>query len=89
MVISGAEFKDRLYHRLVRVRHGKEPVLRSPVENFSLRRVSVSFRHVPEELIADFDGLPPQARDQVRHYVEQLARHSDHYAEQLRGADPA
>ena len=84
VVISGPDFKDRLYHRLTRVKHGAEPALRSPVENFALRRVSVSFRHVPEELISDFHGLPEPAREQVRDYVETLAQVSEHYAAQLR-----
>jgi len=83
VVISGSEFKDRLYHRLVQVRHGDTPRLHSPVPNFSLRRVSVSFRHVPEDLITDFDGLPHGARDRIRPYVQQLANSSPHYATQL------
>ena len=82
-VFSGTDFKDRLYHRVVQVRTGGEPELRSPLENFELRRVSVSFRLVPTELISDFDQLPPDRREQVRDYVEQLASGSEHYRAQL------
>lgn len=83
VVFSGPEFKDRLYHRITQVRHGAEPAIRSPIADFSLRRVSVSFRHVPEPLICDFDDLPQPARDLVRPYVEELAGSSAHYAKQL------
>lgn len=84
VVFSGSEFKERLYHRITRVRYGAEPALKSPIEGFALRRVSVSFRHVPEPLISDFDGLPSAAQELVRPYVEQLAGASEHYARQLR-----
>jgi hypothetical protein len=83
VIISGDDFKDRLYHRLVRVKHGAEPEMSSPLPGFSLRRVSVSFRHVPETLIADLDGLPEESQKRVRPYVEELARSSPHYADQL------
>lgn len=82
-ILSGPEFKDRLYHRITRVRHGLEPAMRSRLDGFEVRRVSVSFRHVPEELIVDFDGLSPESRDKVRDYVEELARHSAHFRRQL------
>lgn len=84
-VFSGAEYKDRLYHRVSQVRHGLEPAMTSHVEGFEVRRVSVSFRHVPEELIQDFAGLPESSREQVRDYVEELAGHSPHFREQLSG----
>jgi alkylated DNA repair protein (DNA oxidative demethylase) len=82
-VLSGPDFKDRLYHRITQVRYGDEPTIESRLENFQTRRVSVSFRHVPEELILDFDGLSPRARDRVQGYVEDLAEDSAHFREQL------
>jgi alkylated DNA repair dioxygenase AlkB len=88
VIISGADYKDRLYHRLTRVRYGAEPELQSPLADFALRRVSVSFRHVPEALISDFAELPAPARERVRPYVEQLARGSEHFAGQLAQAPP-
>jgi len=84
VVFSGAEFKRRLYHRITRVRYGVEPALTSPLQDFALRRVSVSFRHVPQPLICEFSGLPSTARELVRPYVEALAASSEHYARQLR-----
>ncbi|MDD9942209.1 MAG: alpha-ketoglutarate-dependent dioxygenase AlkB [Myxococcales bacterium] len=83
VVFSGPYFKEQLYHRIVQVRRGGSPALDCRVPNFDLRRVSVSFRHVPESLVTDLDGLPSQARNTVRAYVQELARHSDHFARQL------
>ena len=84
VIFSGPHYKDHLYHRIRQVRHGAEPALPSPVEDFALRRISISFRHVPERLISNFDELPAAARDTVRPYIEELAQHSTHFAAQLR-----
>jgi len=83
-ILSGSEFKDRLYHRVAHVRTGDQPELRSSLDNFEVRRVSVSFRSVPEELICDFGELPLERREQVREYVQELALSSEHYRDQLR-----
>ena len=88
-VLSGGDYKDRLYHQVTEVRTGLEPVLSSRVPDFEVRRISVSLRHVPEELIADFSALPEGSREQVRGYVEELAERSAHFREQLRGAPPS
>jgi len=82
-ILSGPEFKDRLYHRVVKVRTGATPILRARIANFELRRISLSFRHVPQELIEDFNQLPEVAQRQVRAYVRELAQSSEHYKEQL------
>jgi len=83
VVISGERYKDQLYHRVTRVRHGQEPRLEIQLDDFQLRRVSVSFRHVPEEYIYDLGSLGPAASSIARPYVEQLAEHSPHFREQL------
>jgi len=82
-VFSGPELKDRLYHLITEVRHGLEPAIGCRLDDFEARRVSVSFRHVPQELISDLDGLSPRARAQVQGYVEELAQHSAHFSQQL------
>lgn len=84
-ILSGPEFKDRLYHRVVRVRMGQEPRMDCRLDGFELRRVSVSFRHVPDALICELGDLPADRREQVRGYVEQLAAESEHFAAQLEG----
>ena len=86
-VLSGPEFKDRLYHRVSEVRHGRQPAIGSQLPGFEVRRVSVSFRYVPEELISDFSDLSASSGAQVRDYVEELAKHSPHFRQQLARAD--
>jgi alkylated DNA repair dioxygenase AlkB len=86
-ILSGAEYKDRLYHRITKVRTGDLPAMHTELANFELRRVSVSFRHVPAELIEDFHDLPPPTQNQIRDYVETLAEHSPHFRAQLDGED--
>lgn len=78
-IISGPEYKDRLYHRITQVRTGAKPRLHSTLENFELRRVSVSFRHVPEELIEDVSELPEDSQSTIAPYIESLSQHSEHF----------
>ena len=83
VVFSGPRFKDHLYHRVTRVRYGQAPALTCRVPGFEVRRVSVSFRHVPESAIADLDDLGLAARADVLPYVETLAETSAHFRDQL------
>ncbi|PRQ06252.1 alpha-ketoglutarate-dependent dioxygenase AlkB [Enhygromyxa salina] len=82
-ILSGPDFKDRLYHRITEVRHGRQPEIGCQLDGFEVRRVSVSFRTVPSALILDFDQLSAASRELVRDYVRQLARGSSHFGEQL------
>ncbi|MFT4628520.1 MAG: alkylated DNA repair protein (DNA oxidative demethylase) [Myxococcota bacterium] len=86
VILSGPEFKDRLYHRVTRVRHGQLPALTTQLDRFAVRRVSVSFRHVPDAYIHDLHELGDAARAIATHYVEQLAVHSPHFRAQLDAA---
>jgi alkylated DNA repair protein (DNA oxidative demethylase) len=83
IIISGDEYKDRLYHRITRVRHGQEPALEIQLPYFNLRRVSVSFRHVPERYIYDLGELSTEAQSIAQPYVEQLSQNSEHFRQQL------
>ncbi len=83
-IISGEHFKDRLYHRVTQVRTGSIPQMECRVPNFDLRRVSVSFRHVPNDRIAPFGDFPAERQKLVRDYMETLAERSTHFREQLR-----
>ncbi|MFT5993454.1 MAG: alkylated DNA repair protein (DNA oxidative demethylase) [Bradymonadia bacterium] len=88
-IISGPEFKDRLYHLVSAVRTGREPRMECRVPNFELRRVSVSFRHVPTELVQDLGEFPAQRRDAIVGYVKELAETSEHYQRQLASVNDA
>jgi hypothetical protein len=54
------------------------------LDDFRLRRVSVSFRFVPEEHIKSLSEFSEGARDQIRGYVEQLAKSSPHFQRELK-----
>jgi DNA oxidative demethylase len=84
VIISGPEYKQRLYHRITRVRFGAEPPLSSRLKGFDVRRVSVSFRHVPEAHIHDLGSLNESARCIVLPYLETLAEHSEHFRKQIK-----
>lgn len=88
VIFSGPRYKDHLYHRVTRVRYGKQPALTCRVPGFEVRRVSVSFRYVPEEHIQDLAALSPEARAKVLGYVETLAQGSPHFDAQLRALTP-
>ncbi|MFT7521338.1 MAG: alkylated DNA repair protein (DNA oxidative demethylase) [Kiritimatiellia bacterium] len=87
VILSGPEYKDRLYHRVTRVRYGQQPVLGSQLDGFEVRRVSVSFRYVPERYIQDLCDLGDRARSIALPYVQQLAEGSQHYRAQLVALD--
>ena len=85
VVISGPRYKDELYHRVTQVRHGQNPALTAQIEHFAIRRVSISFRHVPESAILDAGDLSPDNQAIVRPYLEELAPFSHHFDGQLCG----
>jgi DNA oxidative demethylase len=85
VLFSGPHFKDHLYHRVTRVKHGDTPAMPAPLEDFTLRRVSVSFRFVPEAHIKSLSDFSAPAQALVRGYVEELARSSPHFEQQLKG----
>ncbi|MDP6947058.1 MAG: alpha-ketoglutarate-dependent dioxygenase AlkB, partial [Myxococcota bacterium] len=83
VIISGPDYKDRLYHRVTRVRHGRQPALSAILDDFEVRRVSVSFRHVPDTHIHDLGELDPDARAVALPYVQELAPYAEHFRRQL------
>lgn len=85
VVISGPRYKDELYHRVTQVRHGQDPALDAQIDHFSIRRISVSFRHVPNDAILDATDLTASNQAIVRPYLEELAPFSPHFRAQLDG----
>lgn len=88
VIFSGAHFKDHLYHRVTRVRHGDEPVMPTVLDDFKLRRVSVSFRFVPEQHIQPLEAWSAPTRARVQGYVETLAQSSPHFRSELEKVTP-
>jgi alkylated DNA repair protein (DNA oxidative demethylase) len=82
-LFGGDAWKKRVLHRVLRVdkRGGTRFDVRVP--DFETRRVNLTFRWVPDEHILPFAKLAPPAREDVRGYVETLARGSDFFAAQL------
>ena len=88
VIFSGPHFKDHLYHRVTRVRYGDAPVMPEVVDDFRLRRVSVSFRFVPPTHIKALSEFSEPAQAEVRGYVEQLATSSPHFRAELEATPP-
>ncbi len=86
-ILSGPNYKERLYHRVTRVRTGSLPSMSTQLADFALRRVSVSFRSVPVELIEELAALPAASSAKVRDYVETLAHRSPHWRAQFAALD--
>lgn len=82
-LFGGERWKRDHFHRVQRVdtRGGHRFDLQ--VQNFETRRVNLTFRYVPDEHVLPFSALPAAAREQVRGYLEELARHSAFFAAAL------
>jgi DNA oxidative demethylase len=86
VVLSGTQYKDLLYHRITSVEHGRHPEMPTVLENFRLRRISVSFRFVPTEHILPFKDFGPTQRAMVRPYVQALANSSPFFQSELQAS---
>lgn len=82
-IFGGERLKKRLFHRVQRVDRKGAP-FRLNVESFETRRVNFTFRYVPDEHIVRYAALPRGAAEDIRPYVELLARHSEFFAAELR-----
>jgi len=82
-IFGGDQWKNRTFHRVLRV--DKRGGHRFPPEvgGFETRRVNFTFRYVPEEHVIPFAALSSEARGDVRRYVQELARHSPFFAGEL------
>jgi alkylated DNA repair dioxygenase AlkB len=75
-VFAGPRWKDQLLHRVQRVDKRGGHDLPPAIEGFRTRRINFTFRYVPDPHTVPFARLGPAARDDVRGYVEELARRS-------------
>ncbi len=85
-VFAGNYWKRKVFHRVQRVDRRAGAVFEFPVEGFVTRRVNFTFRYVPDEHVVPFGELSAEAREDVRGYVEELAKHSEWFAEALENA---
>lgn len=82
-IFGGDRWKKRTFHRVQRVDKRDKHVLPPEIEGFVTRRVNFTFRYVPDEHVVPFAALSPEARQDVRGYVEELARSSPWFREAL------
>jgi alkylated DNA repair dioxygenase AlkB len=80
---GGPRWKDDLLHRVQRVDDKLHLDLPPAIEGFRTRRINFTFRYVPDEHVAPFAELSPEARDDVRDYVATLAASSPFFAQAL------
>jgi len=85
-LFAGAEFKDRLLHRVQRVDRRAGANLPPLLPDFRTRRVNFTFRYVPDEHIVPFAELSPVAQGDVRGYVSELAERSEFFERALAAA---
>ena len=83
LIFGGEQWKNRTLHRVQRVDRRAGMRFHFPVEGFETRRVNFTLRFVPEEHVVPFAKLAPQARDDVRRYVAELAKHSSFFRREL------
>ena len=79
-IFGGSFFKDRVFHRVQRVDKRAGFDLPPSIDGFRTRRINFTFRYVPVEHVIPFAKLGREAREDVRGYVEELARSSSFFA---------
>jgi DNA oxidative demethylase len=82
-LFAGRRFKDQLFHRVQRVDRKAGAAFPPAIEGFETRRVNFTFRYVPDEHVVEYRQLPRELREDVREYVERLAKGSGHFARAL------
>jgi alkylated DNA repair dioxygenase AlkB len=82
-IFGGSFFKDRVFHRVQRVDKRAGIELPPEIEGFRTRRINFTFRYVPAEHVVPFERLGRCAQDDVRGYVEELAKTSAFFEKAL------
>lgn len=82
-IFGGERYKKHLFHRVQRVDHRRGQRFDLEVADFETRRVNLTFRYVPEADLVAFRDLPEGSREDVRPYLEELAKHSAFFAREL------
>ena len=85
-LFGGRKLKAQLFHRVQRVDKRDGHAFPVQVTDFETRRLNLTFRYVPEEHILPYASLPPEARSDVRGYMQALAQHSPYFAGELKKA---
>ena len=83
-IFGGDRWKRHLFHRVQRVEDKGRYHFELNVQDFEVRRVNFTFRYVPDEFVVPFSALSAAAADDVRPYVQELARHSQFFEKELK-----
>ena len=82
-VFGGERWKKHHFHRVQRVEDKGAHRFALHVQGFETRRVNFTFRYVPDEHVIPFSQLTRDNADDVRGYMQELARHSAYFAREL------
>ncbi|MBS2021510.1 MAG: alpha-ketoglutarate-dependent dioxygenase AlkB [Deltaproteobacteria bacterium] len=84
-LFAGDRFKKHLFHRVQRVDKRGGHAFAKHVEGFETRRVNLTLRYVPDEHVIPFRKLGPKAQEDVRGYMQELAKHAPFFGRELEG----
>jgi len=87
-LFGGARWKDETFHRVQRVDTRAGHDLAPKLSDFRTRRINLTFRYVPDVHVTPYASLSPEAREDVRPYMEQLAKGSAFFRAELDRAPP-
>lgn len=82
-IFGGDFWKNRTFHRVQRVDRRAGHAFPPAIQGFVTRRINFTFRYVPDQHVIPFAQLSSRARQDVRGYVEELARHAPFFAKAL------
>lgn len=82
-LFGGARWKEQTFHRVQRVDTREGHLLHPALPDFRTRRINLTFRYVPDRHVIPFAKLGPEAREDVRAYVEKLAEGSAFFRAEL------
>jgi alkylated DNA repair dioxygenase AlkB len=83
-IFGGDKFKKRLFHRVQRVDKKDGDLFEGfHTSDFETRRLNFTFRYVPREHIQPLARFPRELQQDVKPYVETLARHSEFFSRAL------
>ncbi|MGZ3744401.1 MAG: alpha-ketoglutarate-dependent dioxygenase AlkB [Pseudobdellovibrionaceae bacterium] len=83
-LFGGEKFKKKLFHRVQRVEKKAGEKFNLQVTGFETRRINFTFRYVPDEHIQPFFKLPTSAQEDIREYMQTLAKNSPFFEKHLR-----
>ncbi|MDR3606037.1 MAG: alpha-ketoglutarate-dependent dioxygenase AlkB [Oligoflexia bacterium] len=83
-IFGSHRWKNQLFHRVQRVDRREGILFPVNVEGFETRRLNFTFRYVPDEHIVPYSSLPAKARDDVRGYMQALAKNSEFFEQELK-----